>query len=65
MYMPNGKLKILNSNSLNVSKIKMCLLGANPQNHENINNKHRQFLKEGGCFKSIFPGTANDIGKYE
>lgn len=64
MYMPNGKLKIMNSNYLNVSKIKLCLLGANPQNHENISNKHKKFLKEGGYFKSIFPGTANDIGKY-
>ena len=48
MYMPNGKLKILNSDILNSSQIKMCLLGANPQNHEKIINKHNKFLDGGG-----------------
>ena len=64
MYMPNGKLKILNSNYLINSKIKLCLLGANPQNHENIIQKNKKFIKNGGIFKSIFPGTYNDIGEY-
>ena len=66
MYMPNGRLKILNSDNLDSSKIKMCLLGANPQNHEKIIEKHKKFQTGGGVFKSIFPGTLNFIGqKYD
>ena len=64
MYMPNGNLKIVNSKFLDKNKIKMCLIGANPQNHKKIMHKHNQFINEGGIFKSIFPGTNNDIGEY-
>ncbi len=62
MYMPNGKLRIINSDNLNPSKIKLCLLGANPQNHRDIINRNKKFLNGGGVFKSIFPGTENFIG---
>ena len=64
MYMPNGNLKIVTSKLLDNNKIKMCLIGANPQNHIKIMKKHNEFINKGGVFKSIFPGTNNDVGEY-
>ena len=62
--MPNGKQRILSSQSLDLNNYKLCLLGTNPQHHKNIIQKHNDFIKNGGIMKSIFVGTEHDICEF-
>jgi len=57
MIMPIGDINIVGSDSLYTEDIKMCLLGLNPQNQSKVMEKHNRFIKHGGVFHSIFPGT--------
>jgi hypothetical protein len=64
MFMPNGKQRILSSQSLDLNNYKLCLLGTNPQHHKNIIQKHNDFIENGGIMKSIFVGTEHDICEF-
>jgi hypothetical protein len=55
--LPGGSIPIVDSNFLNHKDITICLLGLNPQNHNKIIKKHKNFINNGGIFASIFPGT--------
>ena len=55
--LPGGSIPIVGSDILYQKKIKVCLLGLNPQSHYKIINKHKSFVENGGLFLSIFPGT--------
>lgn len=57
LMMPIGEIKILDSDSLYTENVSLCLLGLNPQNHPKLMAKHTRFIKKGGMFASIFPGT--------
>ena len=57
MVMPIGNIKILGSDALYKEGVKLCLLGLNPQNQSKVIEKHDAFIKTGGIFASIFPGT--------
>jgi hypothetical protein len=61
MLLPVGRIKIVGSEFLEKSSIKLCLLGLNPQNHEKVIKKHQKFVEQGGLFASIFPGTKNNL----
>ena len=54
-HMPIGGLKIVGSEALQHGDIKVCLLGLNPQNQSKVIDRHKNFIKEGGIFISIFP----------
>jgi hypothetical protein len=55
--LPAGNIPIIHSSELYIQDIKICLLGTNPQSHTKIIDKHRDFVKNGSVFVSIFPGT--------
>ena len=61
MIMPIGQLPIVGSEALYSDKIKVCLLGLNPLNHEKLLTKHLRFVELGGIFASIFPGNELDL----
>ena len=56
---PVGGIRILKSEALYKLKPKLCLLGVNPIKHGSLFSRHSAYLKAGGRFASIFPGTAN------
>ena len=55
--LPAGNIPIIDSSALYKKDIKICLLGTNPQSHHKIVDKHKDYVKIGGVFASIFPGT--------
>ena len=57
MIMPIGNIPIVDSKKLYEKNIKICLLGLNPANHKIIIDKNKNFIKKGGTFLSIFPGS--------
>ena len=61
MVMPIGNIKILGSDALYEEGVKLCLLGLNPQNQSKVIANHDAFVKNGGVFASIFPGTHFDL----
>ena len=63
MIMPIGNIKIVNSKKLYEKNIKICLLGLNPENHSTIIRKNKDFVKKGGIFLSIFPGSKSYFGE--
>ena len=63
LIMPVGGLEIKSSDSLYNQNVGLCLLGLNPQNQPLVLTKHKQFIKNGGKFTSIFPGTDNYLEK--
>ncbi|MBT5400792.1 SAM-dependent methyltransferase [bacterium] len=64
MYMPIGKIPIIDSKSMIQKGISVCLLALNPQNHNLVISNNDNFVKNGGIFLSIFPGTNNYIEDY-
>ena len=63
MIMPIGNIRIVNSEKLYEKNIKICLLGLNPENHSIIIRKNKDYIKKGGIFLSIFPGSNSYFGE--
>jgi hypothetical protein len=63
MIMPIGNIPIVNLKKLYEKNIKICLLSLNPENHPRIINKNKDFIKKGGIFLSIFPGSNSYFGE--
>jgi hypothetical protein len=61
LFLPSGNLPIVGSDHLYNGKIKICLLGLNPQNQPAVIKNHQNYLEIGGIFKSIFPGSENKL----
>ena len=57
MIMPIGNIPITNLKKLYEKNVKICLLSLNPENHSKIIDKNKDFIKKGGIFLSIFPGS--------
>lgn len=57
LFMPGSRLPIYGSDYLAQQGVRVCLLGANPENDETIIRNKSYFLDDGGEFKSIFPGS--------
>jgi len=55
--LPAGGISIVGSDALYKKNLKVCLLGLNPQSHDKVISNHKEFVKNGGVFASIFPGT--------
>ena len=63
MIMPVGNIPITNLKKLYEKNVKICLLSLNPENHSKIIDKNKDFIKKGGIFLSIFPGSNFYFGK--
>jgi len=63
MIMPVGNIPIISSKELIAKNIKICLLSLNPMNHLKIIKKNKNFVKNGGIFLSIFPGSNYYVGE--
>jgi hypothetical protein len=61
MQMPLGRLPIVSSEVLYSGEISLCLLGLNPHNQPKVIANHQQYLKQGGVFGSIFPGSEHEL----
>lgn len=61
LQMPVGGLQIVGSEALFSGDIRVCLLGLNPQNQSAVIAKQQRFVKQGGVFASIFPGSELDL----
>jgi len=58
LFAPLGGIPIFNSEALYALGPRLCLLGTNPIKHTSVVSRHPEYLKKGGRFASIFPGTA-------
>ena len=56
---PVGGIRILKSEALYELQPKLCLLGTNPIKHSALISRYSDYLKLGGLFASIFPGTTD------
>ena len=61
MRMPVGNLEIVGSEELYNRNISVCLLSLNPQSQEKVIGNHQRYIKQGGKFASIFPGSKLDF----
>lgn len=56
LRMPVGGLQVFSSTELYSGRVKVCLLGLNPQNQPAVLSRHARFRESGGVFASIFSG---------
>jgi len=61
MRMPIGGIEIVGSDALYRGDIRVCLLSLNPQNQPKVLANHQRFIRQGGVFVSIFPGSPLDL----
>ncbi|MCG3205121.1 MAG: hypothetical protein KCHDKBKB_01838 [Elusimicrobia bacterium] len=61
LFMPGSHLPIVASQELVRKKIKLCLLGVNPENEDRLIQTQKEFVANGGTFASIFPGSSRSL----
>jgi hypothetical protein len=54
LRMPVGGLQVFSSAELYSGRVKVCLVGLNPQNQPAVLSRHANFQESGGLFASIF-----------
>ena len=57
LFMPGSHLPILGSDALLERGIKLCLLSLSPESEDKVIQNNGAFVKHGGSFSSIFPGS--------
>ena len=55
LWVPGCKLSIRPGHSLYEERITFCLLGVNKENESKVMEKHKEWTKNGGIFRSILP----------
>jgi SAM-dependent methyltransferase len=61
LFLPGARLPITGSAGLAESDIRICLTCFAPEYEDRVMAQHRRFLEAGGCFYSIFSGSARGL----